>query len=329
MLQACELVVQGRTGSISISRIRIQKVDEPPAYKTKTKTKPRPRQDEDSPPSQHEHVSRDIDIGVVEQIGAARHRTPRQEGRTDGIPCAPAPARGVRRMRDKYYREWEKRSSKEKSRRTDGDGKRALVPGPWHSAPNPTGTPAPAKFKLRKQPVWTAYASPNVAERGRKELQNNARTTAVGRARALGAPNERGGLKYKYNQREQRVVEEPRGQWKRKGGQGVTRVEWIKSGGAQVKRAAGSAHPCLRSSTLGYVGQNKPTCVEVGRQGDISTALSTLVLALLPVDTTHLGLLQLEIGLDFAISQLRRSASHYARLHWPTSVDEHRHTKNM
>jgi hypothetical protein len=56
-----------------------------------------------------------------------------------------------------------------------------MVPGPWHSAlnSNPTGTPAPAKFKLGKQPVWTAYASPDVAERGLKELQNNARTTAV------------------------------------------------------------------------------------------------------------------------------------------------------
>ncbi|KAJ7895348.1 hypothetical protein B0H13DRAFT_2338946 [Mycena leptocephala] len=62
---------------------------------------------------------------------------------------------------------------------TDGDGKRALVSGPWHSTPTqPTGTPAPARFKLGKQRVWTAYASPNVAERWRKELQNNARATA-------------------------------------------------------------------------------------------------------------------------------------------------------
>ncbi|KAJ7861596.1 hypothetical protein B0H13DRAFT_1900434 [Mycena leptocephala] len=46
-----------------------------------------------------------------------------------------------------------------------------------------------------------------------------------------------------------------------------------------------ATHPCLRSSTLGYVGQNKPTCVDGGRQGDIGTALPTLVFARLPVDT--------------------------------------------
>ncbi|KAJ7895413.1 hypothetical protein B0H13DRAFT_2338803 [Mycena leptocephala] len=71
---------------------RIQKVDEPPAYKTKTKTKtkprPRPGQDEDSPPpgSSKPTRTRDIDIGLMNKICAVRYRTPRQEGRTDGIP---------------------------------------------------------------------------------------------------------------------------------------------------------------------------------------------------------------------------------------------------
>jgi hypothetical protein len=75
-------------------------------------------------------------------------------------------------------------------------------PGPWYSTPNPnpTGTPAPAKFKLGKQPAWTAYASPNVAERGRKELQNNARTTAVWVGKPQRQPRTR---------RKRRAAEEP------------------------------------------------------------------------------------------------------------------------
>ncbi|KAJ7856429.1 hypothetical protein B0H13DRAFT_2576807 [Mycena leptocephala] len=220
-------------------------LDQYPGYRksmSRRLTRPRRSQDQDemktyllqAPPRQDEH---EISISAW-WTRSAPHGTAhpgRKEGRTDGIPCAPAPApaRGVRRSR-----EWAKRSSKEKKQKHRRRRETRSGPGPWHSTPNPnpnpnpTSTPAPAKFKLGKQPVWTAYASPNVAERGRKELQNNARTT---------------GVQYKYNQRERRVVEEPRGQWKRKRGQGFRRVEgikdwWsaIKESSRQCKRAMGS-----------------------------------------------------------------------------------------
>ncbi|KAJ7847391.1 hypothetical protein B0H13DRAFT_2406396 [Mycena leptocephala] len=117
-------------------------------------------------------------------------------------------------------RQWEKRSSKEKSRRTDGDGKGALVTGPSHSAPNPnpTDTPAPAKFKLGKQPVWTAYASPNVAERWRKELQNNARATAVTRRKRRAAEEPELWVHRMSRVDNTSTINESSGYWKSRGG---------------------------------------------------------------------------------------------------------------
>ncbi|KAJ7836851.1 hypothetical protein B0H13DRAFT_1912834 [Mycena leptocephala] len=187
-----------------MSRMRIQGVDEPPAYKTNTKTKPRPRQDQS-------------------HLGTA-HRT------------------RTRKRREAYARRVlsggreEQRSRGDERRFKAANGKKQTetghAPRSLHSAPIPipiaTGTPAPAppKFKLGHRQSWRRGGrrscritresphSKNETKEARIKLQVQS-TRAAGSGRA-------------------------EGQWKRKCGQGFRRVEWIKEWCRAMEESVGS-----------------------------------------------------------------------------------------